>query len=217
MISYLVIYTSYFIPTQFYDFFSLRKSKIASVSILTWWRNTTFNINGNREQISFILKSYKIQAKSSPGLGYSIIDFWLYPVVMVVLRSVKSETGKISLRPRVKIAQSPHEARSAEWGDWAIFTRGLREIFPVSDFTDLRTSITTGYNHKISMNKHEYFPKICNRPGDWSVLGSGTWGRQQNLLSGVSLINITLPRSNEGSSVLFELVFHQMVKSAPAN
>ena len=24
--------------------------------------------------------------------------------------------------------------------------------FPVSDFTDLRTSITTGYNHKISMN-----------------------------------------------------------------
>ena len=24
--------------------------------------------------------------------------------------------------------------------------------FPVSNFTDLRTSITTGYNHKISMN-----------------------------------------------------------------
>ena len=23
-----------------------------------------------------------------------LIDFWLYPVVMVVLRSVKSETGK---------------------------------------------------------------------------------------------------------------------------
>ena len=110
--------------------------------------------------------------------------------------------SKISRRPSVKISQSPHEARSAEWGDWAIFTRGLREIFPVSDFTDLRTSITTGYNHKKSMNKHEYFPKICNRPGDWSVLGSGTWGRQQNLLSGVSLINVTLPSSNEGSSVL---------------
>ena len=40
----------------------------------------------------------------------------------------------------------------ASWGDWLVFTRGLREIFPVSDFTDLRTSITTGYNHKISMN-----------------------------------------------------------------
>ena len=41
---------------------------------------------------------------------------------------------KISLRPRVKIAQSPHEALRASWGDWLIFTLGLREIFqsPIS-------------------------------------------------------------------------------------
>ena len=35
---------------------------------------------------------------------------------------------KISLRPRVKIAQSPHSALRASWGDWLIFTLGLREI-----------------------------------------------------------------------------------------
>ena len=41
---------------------------------------------------------------------------------------------KISLRPRVKIAQSPHSALRASWGDWLIFTLGLREIFqsPIS-------------------------------------------------------------------------------------
>ena len=41
---------------------------------------------------------------------------------------------KISRRPSVKISQSPHEARSAEWGDWLIFTFGLQEIFqsPIS-------------------------------------------------------------------------------------
>ena len=59
-------------------------------------------------------------------------------------------------------------------GNFPIPSRHIQAIVSVSDFTDLRTSITTGYNHKISMNKHEYFPKICNRPGDWSVLGSGT-------------------------------------------
>ena len=78
----------------------------------------------------------------SPGLlqilgKYSclfILILWLYPVVMEVLRSVKSETGKISLRPRVKIAQSPHLALRASWGDWLVFTLGLREIFqsPIS-------------------------------------------------------------------------------------
>ena len=78
----------------------------------------------------------------SPGLlqilgKYSclfILILWLYPVVMEVLRSVKSETGKISLRPRVKIAQSPHSALRASWGDWLVFTLGLREIFqsPIS-------------------------------------------------------------------------------------
>ena len=78
----------------------------------------------------------------SPGLlqilgKYSclfILILWLYPVVMEVLRSVKSETGKISLRPHVKIAQSPHSALRASWGDWLIFTFGLREIFqsPIS-------------------------------------------------------------------------------------
>ena len=59
---------------------------------------------------------------------------------------------KISLRPRVKIAQSPYSALCATWGDWLVFTLGHSGDFPVSDFTDLRTSITTGYNHKISMN-----------------------------------------------------------------
>ena len=59
---------------------------------------------------------------------------------------------KISLRPRVKIAQSPHSALRASWGDWLVFTLGHLGDFPVSHFTDLRTSITTGYNHKISMN-----------------------------------------------------------------
>ena len=41
---------------------------------------------------------------------------------------------KISLRPCVKIAQSPHSAICASWGDWLIFTLGLREIFqsPIS-------------------------------------------------------------------------------------
>ena len=84
----------------------------------------------------------------SPGLlqilgKYSclfILILWLYPVVMEVLRSVKSETGKISLRPRVKIAQSPHSALRASWGDWLVFTLGHSGDFPVSDFTDLRTS-----------------------------------------------------------------------------
>ena len=69
-----------------------------------------------------------------------ILILWLYPVVMEVLRSVKSETGKISLRPRVKIAQSPHSALRASWGDWLVFTLGHSGDFPVSDFTDLRTS-----------------------------------------------------------------------------
>ena len=43
-----------------------------------------------------------------------------------VLRSVKSETGK---SPEWLNVKTSHEVRSAEWGDWAIFTRGLREIF----------------------------------------------------------------------------------------
>ena len=47
---------------------------------------------------------------------------------------------KISLRPRVKIAQSPHSALRASWGDWLIFTHGLMGDFPVSNFTDLRIS-----------------------------------------------------------------------------
>ena len=47
---------------------------------------------------------------------------------------------KISLRPHVKIAHSPHSALRASWGDWLIFTLGLREDFPVSDFKELRTS-----------------------------------------------------------------------------
>ena len=62
--------------------------------------------------------------------------------------------------------------------------------------------------HYYWVQPYEYFSKISYRPGDWSVLGSGTWGRQQNLLSRVSLINITLPCSNEGSSVLFEGLLH---------
>ena len=47
---------------------------------------------------------------------------------------------KISLKPRVKIAQSPHSALRASWGDWLVFTLGHSGDFPVSDFTDLRTS-----------------------------------------------------------------------------
>ena len=41
---------------------------------------------------------------------------------------------KISLRPRMKIAQSPHSALRASWGDWLVFTLGLQEIFqsPIS-------------------------------------------------------------------------------------
>ena len=41
---------------------------------------------------------------------------------------------KISLRPHVKIAQSPYSALRASWGDWLIFTLGLWEIFqsPIS-------------------------------------------------------------------------------------
>ena len=35
---------------------------------------------------------------------------------------------EISLRPRMKIAQSPHSALRASWGDWLIFTLGLQEI-----------------------------------------------------------------------------------------
>ena len=42
-----------------------------------------------------------------------ILILWLYPVLMEVLRFVKSDTGKISLWPHVKIAQSPI---SQTWG-----------------------------------------------------------------------------------------------------
>ena len=67
-----------------------------------------------------------------------------------VLRSVKSETGKSPEWPSVKTIQSPGAKRRI--GRLSYFHARPERDFPVSDFTDLRTSITTGYNHKISMN-----------------------------------------------------------------
>ena len=66
-----------------------------------------------------------------------LFDLWLYPVVMDILTSGKSETGKSSLRPRSKIShQSPFLGASRLGrGDWLlIFDLGLREIFqsPIS-------------------------------------------------------------------------------------
>ena len=81
----------------------------------------------------------------SPGLlqilgKYSclfILILWLYPVVMEVLRSVKSETGKSPEWPSVKTSQSPHEARM---GRLSYFHARPEGDFPVSNFTDPRTS-----------------------------------------------------------------------------
>ena len=58
-------------------------------------------------------------------------------------------------------------------------------------------------NWTMNLSIRSSINKFYARPGDWSVLGSGRWGRQQNLLSGVYLVNLTLPCSNEGYSVLF--------------
>ena len=71
------------------------------------------------------------------GTEIEVIDLWLYPVVMDILTSGKSETGKSSLRPRSKIShQSPFLGASRLGrGDWLlIFDLGLREIFqsPIS-------------------------------------------------------------------------------------
>ena len=55
----------------------------------------------------------------------------------------------------------------------------------------------------IKLKTRSLINKFYARPGDWSVLRSGRWERQQNLSSGVYLVNVTLPCSNEGSSVLF--------------
>ena len=43
-------------------------------------------------------------------------------------RDLGNQRLEISLRPRVKIAQSPLSALRASRGDWLIFTLGLREI-----------------------------------------------------------------------------------------
>ena len=62
---------------------------------------------------------------------------------------------KISLRPRVKIAQSPHSALRASWGDWLVFTLGHSGDFPVSDFTDLRTSPVPAAGNKKGTQKSQ--------------------------------------------------------------
>ena len=77
---------------------------------------------------------------SRSGVNFVYLDTFVSTYHMVVPCSNGGpqvcEIGdwKISLRPRVKIAQSPHSALRASWGDWLIFTLGLREIFqsPIS-------------------------------------------------------------------------------------
>ena len=65
---------------------------------------------------------------------------WLYPVVMVVLRSVKSETGKY---PSV----SPFGAVRL-MGRLANFHARPSGDFPVSDFKDLRTTTVPAAGNK---------------------------------------------------------------------
>ena len=130
------------------------------------------------------------------AIGSCILDCWHFSINRFKKIDYWLSINRKKISITIRLINRSHTLLRASWGDWLVFPLGHSGDFPVSDFTDLRTSITTGYNHKISMNMDEYFPKICNRPGDWSVLGSGTWGRQQNLLSGVSLINVTLPSSN---------------------
>ena len=90
-------------------------------------------------------KNHNFQMPSvARGISKSHFDWNFFKVLKIrLLFKVPNCSGpqvceigdwKISRRPSVKISQSPHEARSAEWGDWAIFTRGLREIFqsPIS-------------------------------------------------------------------------------------
>ena len=68
--------------------------------------------------------------------------------------------SKISRRPRLKISlQSPLSRRVApRKGDWRlIFNRGLRDDFAVSDFPEVRMSITTRYNHNSIFNFLYFF------------------------------------------------------------
>ena len=52
---------------------------------------------------------------------------------------------EISLRPRVKVAQSPLSALRASRGDWLIFTLGLREISSLQFTRPEDLYITTRY------------------------------------------------------------------------
>ena len=88
----------------------------------------------------------------SDWIGIQLIDLWLYPVVMDILTSGKSETGKSSLRPRSKIShQSPFLGASRlRRGDWLlIFDLGLWEIFqsPISRRWGSLQSYTAGQGY----------------------------------------------------------------------
>ena len=60
-------------------------------------------------------------------------------------RVLGNQRLEISLRPRVKIAQSPISALRASRGDWLIVTLGLQEISSRLILRPEDLYITTGY------------------------------------------------------------------------